>query len=287
MSAAGPELPPHLLAKRKRQQEEQAEAAESRASGASCSSSPDGGEKRRRVLGPSLPPAPLSERPSGPADGGNSSSSDDDDDDDGFGPALPSAADRISTALHNDDDATTSHHSTVPLGQQTAKRDDWMMVPPKQEDLAGRTDPTKIRARKFQSGTGAKAPPAAEPLSTAWTETPEERRKRLADEMMGVAKPPPIDGKGRVRRQEQGEGREEEEKAARRIREHAEKTRGKSLYQQHQKSNPQEKEDDPSKRAFDREKDVGGGMKIGTVQRREVLNNAANFSSKFSKGSFL
>lgn len=46
-------------------------------------------------------------------------------------------------------------------------------------------------------------------------------------------------------------------------------------------------DDDPSKRAFDREKDMGSGMRIGHAQRKDLLNKAAGFSSKFSGGSYL
>jgi hypothetical protein len=45
-------------------------------------------------------------------------------------------------------------------------------------------------------------------------------------------------------------------------------------------------DDDPSKRAFDREKDIGG-MQIGRSQRKEMMNRAANFSSKFAGGKYL
>jgi hypothetical protein len=50
---------------------------------------------------------------------------------------------------------------------------------------------------------------------------------------------------------------------------------------------PDEVEDDPSKRAFDREKDMGSGTRISASQKREMLNKAADFSSRFSGGSFL
>jgi hypothetical protein len=46
-------------------------------------------------------------------------------------------------------------------------------------------------------------------------------------------------------------------------------------------------EDDPSKRAFDREKDMGSGVRIGNVQRQQMLNKASDYSSKFSGGSYL
>lgn len=86
MSEIGPELPPHLLAKRKRKQEQEGEDETSTASGAKRSSSPGEGEKRRRVMGPASPPAPLEERPIEPLRQVEQSDSDDDD---GFGPALP------------------------------------------------------------------------------------------------------------------------------------------------------------------------------------------------------
>lgn len=46
-------------------------------------------------------------------------------------------------------------------------------------------------------------------------------------------------------------------------------------------------DDDPSKRAFDREKDMAAGGRVGHAQRNEMLKKAAGFSSKFSGGSYL
>jgi hypothetical protein len=70
------------------------------------------------------------------------------------------------------------------------KREEWMLVPPKDEDWSSRVDPTKLRNRKFNTGKGAKAPAQnSGGVSSIWTETPEEKRQRLADEVMGVRKP--------------------------------------------------------------------------------------------------
>jgi hypothetical protein len=66
-----------------------------------------------------------------------------------------------------------------------------------------------------------------------------------------------------------------------------EKARGPSLYNAHQSSNPVEKEDDPSARAFDREKDIAGGMKINSTQRRDMMKKASDFSSRFSSAKYL
>ena len=64
-----------------------------------------------------------------------------------------------------------------------------MMMPPKQDDLAARMDPTKQRPRAFNTGEGARGPNVLRDDSSAWNETPEQKQKRLADEMMGVSKP--------------------------------------------------------------------------------------------------
>lgn len=69
------------------------------------------------------------------------------------------------------------------------KRDEWMLVPPKSEDWTAKVDPTKLKNRKFQTGKGAKAPQKASSDNSLWTESPEERRKRLSDEVMGIKKP--------------------------------------------------------------------------------------------------
>jgi len=65
-----------------------------------------------------------------------------------------------------------------------------MIVPPKSEDWTAKVDPTKIKNRKFQTGKGAKAPQkGGAGDNTLWTETPDQKRQRLADEVMGRKKP--------------------------------------------------------------------------------------------------
>lgn len=92
MSAAGPDLPPHLLAKRKRKLEEDANTEATADSGARRSPSPDGADKRRKVLGPAMPPAALDEKPTNPLNGLQPAAEDSDEsDDDDFGPSLPKA----------------------------------------------------------------------------------------------------------------------------------------------------------------------------------------------------
>ena len=155
------------------------------------------------------------------------------------------------------------------------QRDEWMMVPPKQDDLAARMDPTKIRARGFNAGKKS----AAAGEGTAWNETPEEKRLRLEREVLGIAPTKSEEAEKKV------DERKEDEEKARRVREYNEKYRGKSLMDM--KKGGEVVEDDPSKRTFDYEKDMGAGTKIGHKQRKELLEKAKGFQSKFGKGSFL
>ena len=95
------------------------------------------------------------------------------------------------------------------------QRDEWMLVPPKEDDWTARVDPTKIRARKFQTGKGAKAPNRGGGDTTLWTELPGEKQKRLNDEIMGVRKPATQGGDDKPRRAKDAEA---EKETARRIR---------------------------------------------------------------------
>ncbi|KAJ9625893.1 hypothetical protein H2203_004660 [Taxawa tesnikishii (nom. ined.)] len=182
------------------------------ASGAKRQKSPSEPEKRARVIGPAPPPAPLDERPAiGPDEDDESSSSSDDD---CFGPALPTGP------VIDINDEAAGDRSTHLLEEQkvsrrSAKRDEWMMVPPKQDDLAARLDPTKLRARGFNTGKGAKGPAGGGGDSAMWTETPEQKLKRLQNEAMGVKTVQEPSG-----RDERGQSKAKDEETDRRIREH-------------------------------------------------------------------
>lgn len=215
MSTAGPELPPHLLAKRKRQELESHAPLPSPPSRSRSSSVSSNSAKRCRILGPSLPSAPLSELPrTAPNPARLSDESDSDDD---FGPSLPT--DQPSAAETQRQQTILEEEEAALAAAQKPKRDEWMLVPPTSDDWSSRIDPTKLRNRKFNTGKGSKAPPpkGGEGDGNAlWTETPEQKRKRLEDEVMGVKRPAQLGGE-----EKQHEWREKEsQETARRIREY-------------------------------------------------------------------
>lgn len=237
----------------------------------------------RRVLGPAPPPASLSERP--PQDPDSDSSDDD------YGPSLPpapgsAAAAAQTSALRARETARAT--ATAAESSSAPKRADWMLVPPTSDDWTSRVDPTKLKTRKFASGKGAKAPGEKSGISAIWTETPEEKRQRLEDEVLGRKEVATNSGKGRQEERATGGDEEEQRAIAKRIREYNEKNRGKSLVEQHTgRGAGKEEEDDPSQRGFDKEKDMGLGGRIGHVQKQDMLRRAGDFGSRFERGKFL
>jgi hypothetical protein len=159
-----------------------------------------------------------------------------------------------------------------------------MLAPPSDSDWGARVDPTKLKNRKFASGKGSKAPAEKTGVSAIWTETPEQKRQRLEDEVLGRK-----DKGVSASSQAKGSGDSKEDReTARRIKEYNERNRGRSLMDEHVGGGGgKEKEDDPSKRGFDREKDMALGGRLGHGAKKEMLAKAADFGSRFQKGRYL
>lgn len=116
--------------------------------------------------------------------------------------------------------------------------------------------------------------------------------RRLQDQAMGIAVP----GAGGV--SSAGSGADDKTAQAmrekvQRYNERVRKDEAGSLVEEKKRKEKEkgkdgeEEEDDPSKRAFDREKDMALSSKLTHAQRREMMSKAADFGSRFSKGKFL
>ncbi|OIW26122.1 hypothetical protein CONLIGDRAFT_672999 [Coniochaeta ligniaria NRRL 30616] len=249
-------------------------------------------------IGPTPPPAPLSTRPStNPQQ--TSPDSDSSDSDDDYGPSLPT-----STTHQSRLSALPTGPSYSSAAPEPPKRDDWMLAPPSAPTSYRERDPTKLKARKFASGRAAAGNEAhAGGVSAIWTETPEEKAKRLRDAVLGRGGAE--EGARRAVEEKmvvaapRGETADEE-----RIRSFTEQTRGRSLYEEHQmrknkgkeeekavgegkKKGAEEEDDDPSKRAFSWEKDMKASGTISHTQRRQLLAKSADFGGRFDKGRYL
>lgn len=161
------------------------------------------------------------------------------------------------------------------------QRDDWMTMPPTHDGLS-RIDPTKMRARKFNTGKNA-GDKGGDGMGI-WTETPEQKLKRLQDEAMGITAPANTSSAKKESRR-----RKEEEERTRQRRHEMDASRGPSLVAQHKEKTGKDKEpeDDPSKRGFDYEKDMAVSGKLSHKQKRDMINKTKGFGDRFSGGSFL
>ncbi|PGH02974.1 hypothetical protein AJ80_08764 [Polytolypa hystricis UAMH7299] len=240
-------------------------------------SSPDTSNKKQRTVGPTLPPFYIAAQSNELSDDGSGSESDDD-----YGPSLPSAGSALPAAT-SDVTAEAGSKGESAEKPNTPHRDDWMLRPPDQSDWSSRVDPTKLRNRKFNTSSRAPTTTRSGQSNTGtWTETPEEKRKRLEAEVMGIQAPAATAGGP------QGpEIRQYDAEMAKKVQGYNEKSRNTALYAQHQGTRSKGDEDDPSARPFDKEKDIRGSIKINNAQRREMVNRASDFGSRFSGGKFL
>lgn len=268
----GPQLPPKAE-KRKRSDENEREGSSDGDDSVGPllpSANPeDSTVKKARVVGPSLPPSHTASdnKTDATADSKDDESSDDDD----FGPSLPPPPGSKSELPTE----SQSEAQKKPAAPTKVQRDEWMTMAPTSGDWSQRIDPTKLKARKFNTGRSNNASSSG---SDIWNETPEQKQARLRREVLGI----------KDQKSEQKVSTltvSEDTETARRMKEYNSQ-RGPSLYEAHQKGKTIE-EDDPSARAFDREKDIAGGSQINATQRREMVKKSSDFNSRFSSAKYL
>ncbi|KAJ5186677.1 hypothetical protein N7449_011441 [Penicillium cf. viridicatum] len=225
--------------------------------------------KQRKVIGPSLPPPQADTANSETSKEEEEEEEEEDDDDDDFGPSLPPSGplrDHVQQELTAPDISKSV--------ERESQRDQWMLQPPSHSDWSSKIDPTQLRNRKFNTGKSATAP---KNMDSSWIETPEERMRRLQDAVMGVAASTnqPGDHKGASKAKLMED----------QIKRYKDMTGNNTRLEN--PSQAEKEDDDPSARAFDREKDMAVASKISSAQRREMVKKAADYNTRFTKGSFL
>ena len=145
-------------------------------------------QERRRIIGPSLPPP----GPQNAEDSNNeepeTASSDTDNSDDDIGPMLPS----MNTARNDNNDKNDEEKEDEEeeedddIGPPQVQRDQWMLELPEPVAFGTNIDPTKLKNRKFQSGRSAQSSLGSKGTDGSWTESPQDKIKRLQDSVMGV-----------------------------------------------------------------------------------------------------
>lgn len=271
----GPQLPPKAE-KRKRSDENEREDSDDSDDSTGPLPPSDNVEdskvKKTRVVGPSLPPSHIASEKK--TDVTADSKDDESSDDDGFGPSLPPPPGSKSK-LPTESQSEAQKKSATAAVPPKVQRDEWMTMAPSSGDWSQRIDPTKLKNRKFNTGRSTNASSSG---SDIWNETPEQKQARLRREVLGIKSQK---GEQKVATSTASEDTE----TARRMKEYNSQ-RGPSLYEAHQKGKTIE-EDDPSARAFDREKDIAGGLQINATQRREMVKKSSDFNSRFSSAKYL
>lgn len=180
---AGPSLPPHL-----RQAAQATEASDDDDEDDDYTPALPPGMPARTAQGPSLPPH-LANRKRSP-------SPEDSDGDSDVGP-LPAPSTGPAPALSAAEEFRLREQRKQEEEEeerrragQKPKREAWMTVPPSALDALAHRDTTKITKTGFNQNTrrGGGASKAAEDGLSLWTETPEERAKRIDEEVMGKRK---------------------------------------------------------------------------------------------------
>ena len=257
------------------------------------------GSIKKRVIGPALPQNRNSLDNDNDNDdrnsNSNSSSHSDDDSDDDFGPSLPPPQGVFTPLDKPEQQQQQQQQPASEARSEKETRDQWMLQPPAHGDWASKVDPTQLRNRKFQGkATGS----TSKQLDASWVESPEDRLKRLGDAVMGVA---PSGDTGPSKSTSEGATKAAlmEEKIRKFNVSHISQNHGailiacaqdrtkKNTRLESQNHTRKDEDDDPSSRAFDREKDMAISSKISNAQRREMVDKAGGYSSRFKKGNFL
>ncbi|KAM0790613.1 hypothetical protein ACM66B_004477 [Microbotryomycetes sp. NB124-2] len=302
----GPSLPPDLVAAR----HDNASASSTNKSTIVLGPArPPSTSSAASVLGPSLPPPPgaTADRPASSSKRETPLSnmySDDSDDGEGPGP-MPLPQD--SSSARDDNDGVRQFKEREQREQERRrreeadkgkiKREEWMLVPPKELDLAKSLDPTKLKARGFSQKATSDKPASSQSSGVdLWTETPQERAQRLADEAMGIRKKAVQsragggdDSAGRdAETEEQRRKRRRDEQLKREVEEYNRSSRKDSLLDQHSKSKKAKKDTEEPAAFWDRDRDMAvGGRLMDDGKRKDVIRNAKELGGRFGGGSFL
>ncbi|PLW51057.1 hypothetical protein PCASD_02401 [Puccinia coronata f. sp. avenae] len=237
---------------------------------------------------------------------------DDDDDDDVAGPAPLPAHLSSSLSLPNEGvialrerEERQKELDRIERESKVLKRDEWMLLPPKEFDLKTAIDPTKIKARGFKQTSKPHASSTEGSRTTAssslWTETPAERSQRLADEAIGKRRRAEEVAKGGT-----GDDDDDLEASKRKKRDHLmrqqvdqhnKSLRHASLLDLHKTANTNvsnsktrsEKETDKKQKVvWDHDAMMGVNSKLlSDNQKANMINDAKGLGGRFGGGSFL
>ncbi|KAF8915561.1 hypothetical protein CPB85DRAFT_1159787, partial [Mucidula mucida] len=168
------------------------------------------------------------------------------------------------------------------------QRDEWMLRPPTSSELLANLDPTKMNRPRQFARSAAPAPKNTD--SNLWTETPAERRQRLADEVSGKRKRV-VNAEEAISPEEALEARKKrkrDENIRKGVDEHTRKVRGSALVEEHTRglAGKKDEDDDPSKAVWDHSRDMSlGGRLMDDGKRNKMVREAKGLGDRFGTGT--
>jgi len=156
------------------------------------------------------------------------------------------------------------------------KREEWMLVPPTSGILSS-VDPLRKRPTTFN-----RTNKEVKVDTSIWTETPEEKARRLADEIAGI-KRREEPSRGTVEEGLEGKSkRKRDEEVRREVERHNKSARNESLLEQHLKKGPAE---DDKKGIWDHDRDMGiTGRLLSDQERQAKIKEARGLNDRFGHG---
>ncbi|KAI9624145.1 hypothetical protein H4Q26_017008, partial [Puccinia striiformis f. sp. tritici PST-130] len=236
--------------------------------------------KPKAAIGPTLPPGFVVS---------DDNHNEEEDDDDGVaGPApLPThlaskfALENEGVLALKDREERQKELDRIERESKLLKREEWMLMPPKELDLQATMDPTKIKARGFKQTSKPHSSSTDRQNNTGslWTETPAERTQRLADEAIGFQ----TKKRDKLMRQQ--------------VEEHNKSLRNASLLDLHKTaagniSNSKTKAEKEAEKkqavVWDHDAMMGVNTKLlSKNQKADMIKDAKGFGGRFGGGSFL
>ncbi|KAI9618329.1 hypothetical protein KEM48_006782 [Puccinia striiformis f. sp. tritici PST-130] len=254
--------------------------------------------KPKAAIGPTLPPGFVI------SDNKNNEESDEDDNNDGLtGPAPLPAHLASKFALENegvlalkDREERQKELDRIEQQSKLLKREEWMLLPPKELGLQATMDPTQIKARGFKQTSKPHSSSTDRQNNTGslWTETPAERTQRLADEAIGKREETTKDDGDDL---EVSKRKKRDKLMRQQVEEHNKSLRNASLLDLHKTaavniSNSKTKAEKEAEKkqavVWDHDAMMGVNTKLlSKNQKADMIKDAKGFGGRFGGGSFL
>ncbi|KNE98810.1 hypothetical protein PSTG_07997 [Puccinia striiformis f. sp. tritici PST-78] len=254
--------------------------------------------KPKAAIGPTLPPGFVVS---------DDNHNEEEDDDDGVaGPApLPThlaskfALENEGVLALKDREERQKELDRIERESKLLKREEWMLMPPKELDLQATMDPTKIKARGFKQTSKPHSSSTDRQNNTGslWTETPTERTQRLADEAIGKRRRAEETTKDDGDDLEVSKRKKRDKLMRQQVEEHNKSLRNASLLDLHKTaagniSNSKTKAEKEAEKkqavVWDHDAMMGVNTKLlSKNQKADMIKDAKGFGGRFGGGSFL